>query len=157
MKIRFVNARILTMKENEPIYFGELEVKDHLITYVGPARNTDEAFDRTIDCKGNLLMPGFKNAHTHSAMTFLRSYADDLPLNEWLFHKVFPLEDLLTPNDIYELSKIAILEYLTSGITANFDMYMQPHMIAKASIDTGFKTVILGCVNNFTEIGRAHV
>lgn len=40
MKIRFVNARILTMKENEPIYFGELEVKDHLITYVGPARNT---------------------------------------------------------------------------------------------------------------------
>lgn len=151
MKIRFVNARILTMKENEPIYFGELEVKDHLITYVGPARNTDEAFDRTIDCKGNLLMPGFKNAHTHSAMTFLRSYADDLPLNEWLFHKVFPLEDLLTPNDIYELSKIAILEYLTSGITANFDMYMQPHMIAKASIDTGFKTVILGCVNNFTE------
>ena len=25
-------------------------------------------------------MPGFKNAHAHSAMTFLRSYADDLPL-----------------------------------------------------------------------------
>ncbi len=33
-------------------------------------------------------MPGFKNAHTHSAMTFLRSYADDMKLQEWLFDKV---------------------------------------------------------------------
>jgi cytosine/adenosine deaminase-related metal-dependent hydrolase len=24
-------------------------------------------------------MPGFKNAHAHSGMTFLISYADDLP------------------------------------------------------------------------------
>ena len=33
-------------------------------------------------------MPGFKNAHTHSAMTFLRSHADDLPLLEWLNRQV---------------------------------------------------------------------
>lgn len=151
MKIRLIHARILTMKENEPIFIGEVRVENHRISYVGKMEETDEAFDRVIDCQNNLLMPGFKNAHTHSAMTFLRSYADDLPLNEWLFHKVFPLEELLTPEDIYELSKIAILEYLTSGITANFDMYMQPQMIAKASMDMGFKTVILGCVNNFTE------
>ena len=37
-------------------------------------------------------MPGFKDAHTHSAMTFLRSYADDLPLQDWLFKQVFPME-----------------------------------------------------------------
>ena len=40
-------------------------------------------WDTEIDCKGNLLMPGFKNAHTHSAMTFLRSFADDVPLQQW--------------------------------------------------------------------------
>ncbi len=151
MKIRFINARILSMKENEDIYFGELHVCDNRITYVGEPIDTDENFDRVIDCKGNLLMPGFKNAHTHSAMTFLRSYADDLSLHDWLYDQVFPAEEKLTPNDIYELAKLAILEYLTSGITANFDMYMQPAMIAKAAIDTGFRTVILGCVNNFTE------
>lgn len=151
MKIRFINARILSMKENENIYFGELHVCDNRITYVGESIDTDETFDRVIDCKGNLLMPGFKNAHTHSAMTFLRSYADDLSLHDWLYDQVFPAEEKLTPNDIYELAKLAILEYLTSGITANFDMYMQPAMIAKAAIDTGFRTVILGCVNNFTE------
>ena len=35
----------------------------------------------------NLIMPGFKNAHTHSAMTFLRSHADDMKLDEWLNDK----------------------------------------------------------------------
>lgn len=71
-------------------------------------------------------MPGFKDAHTHSAMTFLRSYADDLPLDKWLNEKVFPMEAKLTDDKIYEYSKIAIKEYLTSGITANFDMYISP-------------------------------
>ncbi len=61
-------------------------------------------------------MPGFKNAHTHSGMTFLRSYADDLPLNEWLNEQVFPMEAKLTEEDIYHLSKLAIMEYLT-GMT----------------------------------------
>ena len=42
------------------------------------------------------------------------------------------------------------MEYLTSGVTANFDMYMFPDEIAKAAADCGFRTVLCGCVNNFT-------
>lgn len=60
------------------------------------------------------------------------------------------MEAKLLPNDIYWLSKLAILEYLTSGITAAFDMYCHPEMTAKASIDCGFRTVLVGCVNDFT-------
>ena len=70
---------------------------------------------------GNLLLPGFKNAHTHSAMTFLRSYADDLPLDEWLNRKVFPMEAKLDEEKIYWLAQLAFLEYLTGGITTAFD------------------------------------
>ena len=61
-----------------------------MILYVGPAIGAHPPFEREIDLKGNLLMPGFKNAHAHSAMTFLRSYADDLPLQSWLFDKGVP-------------------------------------------------------------------
>lgn len=68
-------------------------------------------------------MPGFKNAHTHSAMTFLRSYADDLPLMDWLHTQVFPMEAKLQPGDAFWLSRLAVMEYLTSGMTAAFDMY----------------------------------
>ena len=94
-------------------------------------------------------MPGFKNAHTHSGMTFLRSYADDLPLQQWLYDKVFPLEAAMTAEDVYWSSRLAILEYLTSGITANFDMYQKTESIVQASIDSGFRTVLCGSVNNF--------
>ncbi len=107
-------------------------------------------WDREIDCKGDLLMPGFKNAHTHSAMTFLRSYADDVPLQQWLNEKVFPREALLSGEDIYHLAKLAVLEYLTSGITAIFDMYLKPEEVARACTDTGMRCVLTSGLNNFT-------
>ncbi|MCM1160922.1 MAG: amidohydrolase [Roseburia sp.] len=151
MKIRFQNARILSMKEGEDIFFGELHVTDNKISYIGEEKPefSKESWDRVIDARGNVLMPGFKNAHTHSAMTFLRTYAEDLPLKEWLNEKVFPMEAKLKPEDMYPLSILAIMEYLTSGITANFDMYMSPEFVAKASKDTGFRTVLCGSANNF--------
>ena len=156
MKIRFFHGKILTMEENRPAFDGELHVEDDRITYVGPGLSAEEIsrrepFDREIDAGGNLLMPGFKNAHTHSGMTFLRSFADDMPLDEWLNRQVFPMEAKLSGEDCYWQSRLAILEYLTSGITANFDMYLTPETIARASSDMGFRTVLCGAVNDFTQ------
>ena len=156
MKIRIYNAKILTMAEGEGIIEGEIQIEGNRVAYVGTSGSFDaealqKEWDREIDAKGNLVMPGFKNAHTHSGMTFLRSYADDLPLNEWLNEQVFPMEAKLTEEDIYHLSKLAIMEYLTSGITANFDMYLTPDAIAEASKDCGFRTVIAGAMNDFTQ------
>ncbi len=146
-RIKLYNARILDVKKMN-VFEGEIHVQDNLIEYVG--KNTeDKNFDKFINCHGNLLMPGFKNAHTHSGMSFLRSYCDDVELHEWLFNKVLPLEDKLTGDDIYWLSKLSILEYLQSGITTNFDMYNKPFHIAKASVEMGYRTVITGCINYF--------
>lgn len=153
MNVRFYNARILTMAEGFLIRAGELWVKGNMVYHVGLEEEEPEPlrWDREIDVQGNLLMPGFKNAHTHSAMTFLRSYADDLPLQEWLAQKVFPMEAKLSPEDIYHLCRLAIMEYLTSGITANFDMYLTPDTMVQVSVDCGFRTVICGAVNDFTQ------
>lgn len=150
MNIRFYNARILTMK-NAGILTGELWVQNERILYVGDGSDTDAVYeklhlssiicDREIDCEGNLLMPGFKDAHTHSGMTLLRSYADDLPLQDWLFKQVFPIEAKMDGEMIYHLTKLAILEYLTSGITAIFDMYLTPDTVAKACVDMGMRCV----------------
>lgn len=148
MKLRFYNAKIMTMESDCSVIEGELRTENDRITYIGSEKG-EETFDREIDVSGNLLMPGFKNAHTHSAMTFLRSYADDLPLQSWLYDKVFPMEAKLTPDAVYWFSRLAILEYLTSGMTANFDMYMKTDAIAQASIDSGFRTVLCDSINNF--------
>lgn len=151
MTIRFYNARILPMTPELPLLEdAELWIKDDKITYVGAPRPTDAVFDREIDACQNLILPGFKNAHTHSAMTFLRSMADDLPLDQWLQQQVFPREAKLTPEDTRWLSKLANLEYLTSGITANFDMYLFPIETARASAEMGFRTVLCSALNSFS-------
>lgn len=161
MNIRFYNARILTMKEGESVFKGEIWVSKEKIIYVGNGKNLDEFYqknnsaciiwDEEIDCEENLLMPGFKNAHTHSGMTLLRSYADDLPLQDWLNKQVFPVESKMTDEDIYHLTKLAVLEYLTSGITSIFDMYLTPESIAKACSEMGMRCVQTGAVNNFSQ------
>ena len=86
MNVRFYNAKIMTMENDLSIIEGELCVEGSKVAYVGPSNELSPklAFDREIDLKGNLIMPGFKNAHTHSGMTGLRSFADDLKLQEWL-------------------------------------------------------------------------
>ncbi|MFR2774312.1 MAG: amidohydrolase [Anaerostipes sp.] len=152
--IRIYHAKILTMEKGREPFDGEIWIDGAKIKYVGKEAEKEAAkitWKRQIDAKGNLILPGFKNAHTHSAMTFLRSHADDLPLLSWLNEQVFPYEARLTPEDIYDLSKLAIMEYLTSGITANCDMYLTPDTIAQASIDCGYRTVIAGAVNDFTQ------
>lgn len=151
MKIRIYNAKLLCMVQDMEVIHGEVWIEGSRIRYAGPSRTdaAQQTWDREINAEGNLIMPGFKNAHTHSAMTFLRSYADDLPLLDWLNQQVFPMEAKLQPEHIYWYSKLAILEYLSSGITANFDMYFYPEMIAKASVDCGFRTVLVSGLNNF--------
>lgn len=164
MNLRFYHAYILTMEENEAAS-GERElwVRDDRIAYIGrPADESERernmrrcgilphGFDREIDCEGDVLMPGFKNAHAHSGMTLFRSVADDLPLAEWLHQQIFPREALLTPQDIKTLTKLAIMEYVSGGVTAVFDMYLAPDEIAEAFIETGMRCVQCGTVNNFT-------
>lgn len=150
--IRFFNGRTLKLKDGFDITNDEVWVDGNKICYVGKKKEScNQAFEREIDLKGSLLMPSFKNAHTHSAMTFCRSFSDDMPLQEWLYDKIFPMEARLTGDDIYKFSKIAFLEYLTSGITACFDMYYFPEDMARASVETGFRTVMCGAVNNFKE------
>lgn len=151
MRIRLFNGKVLALANGFEVVCGEVWVEGERIVYCGSSEGVTEApeFDREIDLRGNLVLPGFKNAHTHSAMTFLRSFADDLPLSEWLNQQVFPMEAKLTEEDIYTLSKLGIMEYLTSGITANFDMYVNSDAIAQASVDLGFRTVIVSGLNNF--------
>ncbi|MCI8337876.1 MAG: amidohydrolase [Lachnospiraceae bacterium] len=150
MRIRIYNARVLAMEEGRDIFDGEIQVEDGKIAYVGEGqKDAPGPWDREIDAGGNVVMPGFKNAHAHTAMTFLRSYADDLPLQEWLFDRVFPMEDKLTSEDVYWCTVLGNMEYLTSGITASFDMYKKIEDGARASADTGFRTVLCGSINNF--------
>ncbi|MDR3318860.1 MAG: amidohydrolase [Clostridiales bacterium] len=124
---------------------GEVHIEGGRIVYAGVARtNAAPKYSRQIDMKDGYLIPGFKNCHTHSAMTALRGLGEDLPLLKWLNDCVFPLEAKLTPEDVYWGTKLAILEYVRGGTTAISDMYFFEDEIARAVTESGFKCVAVG-------------
>ena len=147
--IRFYNGRVLSFQGGAHISSDEVWTDGGSIAYIGPAPEELPEFERQIDLRGDLLMPGFKNAHTHTAMTFLRSCADDMPLDRWLNEQVFPREARLTDEMVYVFSVLGIMEYLTSGVTSSFDMYFHNEAYVRANTDTGFRTVICSSMNDF--------
>ena len=81
------------------------------------------AATETLDAEGSLVIPGLVNAHTHIAMTLLRGYADDKPLDAWLREDIWPVEDELTSDDVEVGAELGIVEMIRSGTTAFADMY----------------------------------
>lgn len=146
--IRLYNARLMPMlAENDcSLVEGELWTDGGLISYVGPARTDMPEFERELDLGGDLVIPGFKDAHTHIPMVFLRSFADGLPLQEWLFQQIFPREAKLYPEAIYAFTRLGILELLSGGVTACFDMYYHRDAYVQAVLDSGFRSVLCGAI-----------
>jgi len=168
MNIRLFHADVMPMEIDCRILQNhEILIKDGKIVYLGKPSTYREmetdmrlcgilphGFDKAIDCGGDVLMPGFKDAHAHSAMTLFRTSAENLPLDRWLKEQIFPMEAKLIPEDIEALTKLAIMEYVSGGITTAFDMYLTPDSIADAFIDSGMRCVQCGTVNNFTHSAK---
>lgn len=146
MRILLKNCRFLDVREMT-VRNGDILIEDGAFAKVGGS--IDSPADRSIDLENDLVIPGFCDAHTHSPMVFLRSSAEDLPLDRWLNEAVFPHEAKLTPEDNYIFTKLAVCEYLSSGITSCFDMYSYQEAMAQAFVDTGFRCVFCGAINDF--------
>ena len=149
--IRFYNGKVLYFTRSGPVVADdEVHVDGERIVYAGPRKASEgSCFDREIDLNGDLLMPGFKNAHTHSPMNFLRSLADDRPLDLWLRESCWPNEAKLDDEAVYNITRLSILEYLSSGTTAVFDMYNHSEAFSRACADSGFRAVICSAMNDF--------
>ncbi|MFC4405140.1 amidohydrolase [Haloarchaeobius iranensis] len=117
----------------------------------------DLAGDEELDASGGLVMPGLVNAHTHVAMTLLRGYADDKPLDAWLQEDIWPAEGELTPEDVRVGAELGMLEMIKSGTTAFADMYFHVPEIVDAVADAGLRARLgHGVVTIAKEAETAH-
>lgn len=141
-KLLIRGAIILTMEHHDALLpNGEIIIEGKYITHVGPAGSIspERTFDRVIDARDMLALPGFVNCHTHAAMTLLRSYADDLPLMQWLEEKIWPLEAKLKREDVYWGTLLCCLEMIRSGTTTFADMYFHMNQVARAVEKAGLR------------------
>lgn len=141
-KILIKGATIVTMENSwEIIADGEIAIVGQKIVHVGPKGSTPAGlvFERVLEARQMLALPGFVNSHTHAAMTLLRSFADDLPLMTWLNEKIWPLEAKLEDEDIYWGTMLCCLEMIRSGTTTFADMYFHMNQVAKAVEKSGLR------------------
>ncbi len=150
IKALFKNADILVYENGiyKVIKNAFLTVDGAEIAYLGTDEPCGE-FDTVKDMAGKLLMSGFYNCHNHCPMVLLRGVGSDLPLNEWLFDKVFPIEDKLTAEEIKAGTELALLEMIAGGTVSFSDMYFEPQVTVNAVADAGMKANITRPVQSF--------
>ena len=150
MKRLFVNAGILAWKDETFYYIegGCLAVDGDTISYIGKERPAGE-YDDVRDMSGKLLMPGLINCHCHNAMVLLRGIGSDLPLQQWLFDEMFPVEDRLTAEDIKAGNELAMMELIASGVTSFSDMYMEAQTLIELNERIGMKASVCRVIQSF--------
>lgn len=143
MKTLITNVHILTMDENFTEYNpGFISFSDDVITAVGAmAQLPEETYERVVDGKGAIAIPGMVNTHTHIGMVPFRSLGDDTP--DRLTRFLFPLEQAcMTDTLAYHSGKYAIAEMQLAGITTFFDMYYFENELAKATDEMGARAIL---------------
>ena len=130
------NVEILAKNDGKTYNIG---VIGHNISFIGqePIEGKE-----VIDGTDHIAVPGFVNAHTHVAMNLLRSYADDLPLMDWLTKMIWPAEEHLDAETVYWGTQLAILEMVKNGVTCFSDMYFFMDESAQAAADTGMRCTL---------------
>ena len=150
MSILFEHADILLTEENgfSEIKNGFLGVNGKKIDYIG-AERPERTYDEVRDFSGKLLMPGLINTHCHAAMVMLRGLGSDLPLQEWLFEKMMPVEDRFTSPTIQAATDLALLEMISTGTISFSDMYFFCDTTVRSCLEAGIKANIARPVQCF--------
>jgi 5-methylthioadenosine/S-adenosylhomocysteine deaminase len=119
-----------------------VDVRDGLISWVGPAAEAPPAGDVQLTRLPGVLTPGLVNTHSHAPMVLFRGQGEGLPLDRWLREVMWPREARLTPEDVEVAMTAASAEMLRHGVTTSVEMYFHPDRIAAAVQATGARAVI---------------
>jgi 8-oxoguanine deaminase len=121
---------VVTMDdERREIPDGSVLIDGNAIAAVGPADELAQPADRTIDCRGLVVLPGLVNTHHHLYQTLTRAgaAAPDSTLFPWL-EALYPVWGGLTAEDIGVSTKLGLAELLLSGCTTSSDhLYVFPN------------------------------
>ncbi|GAA4708779.1 amidohydrolase [Brevibacillus fulvus] len=140
MKTIITNATVITMNEqNEVILSGAVAFEGSKLVYVGPTPEDLSAYDEVIDGRHKYILPGLINTHGHAGMALLRGYADDLPLQQWLEDKMWPMEAQFTADHVKWGTHLSIVEMIRTGTTTFVDMYDHMGVVGQAVAETGMR------------------
>ena len=127
------------MTKRDCFFKGSILIENGIITEIG---QVERSADSIIDASSMIALPSFVNAHTHLSMVLMRNYKDTAEnLQDWL-SEIFPIEDKLNDEDIYQASRLGAAELIQSGCTVFADMYFHAWNTVKAIKEAGIRGII---------------
>ena len=146
VSLLITGGTVVTMDESGTVVSnGAVAIDGSTIVAVGAAGDLDAKYtsrDR-IDARGQIVMPGLINTHTHAPMVLFRGLADDMALMDWLTQYIFPAEKAtVSPEFVRVGTRLAALEMIESGTTTYADMYYFEEVIAEATKSAGLRAVL---------------
>ncbi len=110
--------------------------------------------DRVIDGKGRLaVLPGFIDAHMHSAGSLLRGLAQDVPEIEWMHKTQFPFMPHFMKKHAIAGAKLSVLEGLRYGTTTFVDYgYPIIPVVEEVYMPVGWGVVATKLINAVKEV-----
>jgi len=148
---------LLTMVEGEtPLQRATLLIQgDRIAGILAPDEQRPPFKEaQVLDATDSIIMPGLVNAHAHTAMTLFRGLADDLPLRQWLFEKIFPAEAKhLSEETVYWGALLGCVEMIAAGTTTVSDGYFFQDATARAFQEAGLRALIAQGVIDFPAPG----
>ena len=140
------NVDVITLNADGQVLMGtDIAIADDKILALGDVP-ADFAPDEVIKATDHVVMPGFFNAHTHSAITLIRGWADDLPFDRWLNERIWVSESALEEEDVYWGAALAAAEMIRSGTVGFADHYFYMDQVAKAVEESGLRANLAWCV-----------
>ncbi len=121
---------------------GYLGIEDGRIAFVSDRPLDDFTPDRTVDCDGCLILPGFVNCHTHLAEKLLQGLMEEIDFEGLFYTTLFRWESLLDPEMVYWGSMAGALDALRCGVTTIADMYHHASATAEAVSKVGIRGYI---------------
>src|ERR1051326_9151352 len=124
---------------------GAVAIDKGVIVGVGKRADIAKEFigKQTISAKGNAVLPGFVNTHTHVPMVLFRGIADDRDLMDWLQHYIFPAEAKNVSADFVRWgTRLGAAEMIRCGTTTFTDMYYFESVVAAEAKKAGLRGVV---------------
>jgi len=148
------NAHLVTLDgDSRVIPNGYVYIEGRRIVSVGETRKGEPTAQRTIDARGNVVMPGLINPHHHLYSTFARGFAPPGPpprnFAEILSGLWWKLDAALDYEDVYYSAVLALMESALAGCTTVIDHHASPgcadgslDQVEKAAKDVGLNACL---------------
>ncbi len=112
-----------------PPQVADVATAGNRIAQVGPPGTLTSygPYERVLDCRGQAVLSGLVNAHTHTFQTVFRGLGDGLPFHRWQQEIMYPLYEVLSPEDAALFSLVGCLENIRSGVTSVITFQAYPN------------------------------